>query len=165
MTDADINLHVIVHFGGDFPNKLASGSSDLVFWHILDARIGGACFSRGGSCSDLVAPVLDLICACAQAACCIVSHQSNEEFDAYVLSESSLFVYPERLVLKTCGTTALLAAVPLLLEFAASLNMRCSRFKYSRASFLFPEKQVTTLSSQAAVGHTAFVPPLLYENV
>ncbi len=78
-----------------------------------------------------------------QAACCIVSCRSNEEFDAYVLSESSLFVYPDRLVLKTCGTTALLAAVPMLLDLAASLDMRPSNFKYSRASFLFPEKQVT----------------------
>lgn len=63
-----------------------------------------------------------------------------------MLSESSLFVYPERLVLKTCGTTALLAAVPMLLELAASLDMRPLRFKYSRASFLFPENQVTGLA-------------------
>lgn len=77
-----------------------------------------------------------------QAACCIVSHRANEDFDAYVLSESSLFVHPERLTLKTCGTTQLLAAVPLLLELAESLDMRACRTKYSRASFLFPEKQV-----------------------
>ena len=77
-----------------------------------------------------------------QAACCIVSHRANEDFDAYVLSESSLFVYPERLTLKTCGTTQLLAAVPLLLQLAESLDMCACRTKYSRASFLFPEKQV-----------------------
>ncbi len=77
-----------------------------------------------------------------QAACCIVSHMANEDFDAYVLSESSLFVYPERLTLKTCGTTQLLAAVPLLLQLAESLDMCACRTKYSRASFLFPEKQV-----------------------
>ena len=81
-------------------------------------------------------------CSCLQAACSIVSHTANEDFDAYVLSESSLFVYPDRLVLKTCGTTQLLAAVPLLLELAAKLDMSACRAKYSRASFLFPEKQV-----------------------
>ena len=82
-----------------------------------------------------------------QAACCIVSHRATQDFDAYVLSESSLFVYPERLMLKTCGTTQLLAAVPLLLELAQSLGMHACCTKYSRASFLFPEKQVRIASS------------------
>ena len=78
----------------------------------------------------------------AQASCCIVSRTSNAHFDAYVLSESSLFVYPDRLVLKTCGTTKLLAAVPKVLALATTLGMDARRCKYSRASFLFPEHQV-----------------------
>ena len=78
----------------------------------------------------------------AQASCCIVSRTSNAYFDAYVLSESSLFVYPDRLVLKTCGTTKLLAAVPEVLALATTLGMDARRCKYSRASFLFPEHQV-----------------------
>lgn len=57
-------------------------------------------------------------------------------------AESSLFVYPDKFVLKTCGTTQLLNAVPLLLELAASLGCQAVRCKYSRASFLFPEYQV-----------------------
>jgi hypothetical protein len=77
-----------------------------------------------------------------QAACCIVSSNHNEHFDAYVLSESSLFVYEDKLVLKTCGTTRLLAAVPTILQLAAGLDMGPRRCKYSRASFLFPEQQV-----------------------
>jgi hypothetical protein len=59
-----------------------------------------------------------------------------------VLSESSLFVYPTKWVLKTCGTTKLLRAVPRLLAMAAELSMQPRRCKYSRASFLFPEQQV-----------------------
>ena len=78
----------------------------------------------------------------AQATCCIVSRTSNAHFDAYVLSESSLFVYADRLVLKTCGTTRLLDAVPALLGLAAGLALEARRCKYSRASFLFPEHQV-----------------------
>eukprot|EP00775_Hariotina_reticulata_P009401 gene9401-9565_t len=75
------------------------------------------------------------------AACTIVSSRTNESLDAYVLSESSLFVYPTKWVLKTCGTTKLLNAVPRLLEMAAELAMTPRRCKYSRASFLFPEQQ------------------------
>ncbi|KAK9821936.1 hypothetical protein WJX81_005453 [Elliptochloris bilobata] len=76
-----------------------------------------------------------------KASCCIVSRTSNAHFDAYVLSESSLFVFPDRLVLKTCGTTKLLDAVPELLGLAAALDLQARRCKYSRASFLFPEHQ------------------------
>ena len=55
-------------------------------------------------------PQLDVILDLA--ACCIVSARHGAAFDAYVLSESSLFVYPRKAILKTCGTTKLLAAVP-----------------------------------------------------
>ena len=94
-----------------------------------------------------------------QAACCIVSSRSNAHLDAYVLSESSLFVYPTRLVLKTCGTTRLLAAVPGLLAAAASLRLAPCRVKYSRASFLFPSAQPaphTDFGLEAATLRTHF---------
>lgn len=50
--------------------------------------------------------------------CQVLSVVSNEACDAYLLSESSMFVYPDRLILKTCGTTTLLNAVPRILEIA-----------------------------------------------
>jgi len=58
-----------------------------------------------------------------------------------VLSESSLFVYPSKWVLKTCGTTRLLNSVPRLLELAASIGLQPVRCKFSRATFLFPDQQ------------------------
>jgi hypothetical protein len=71
-----------------------------------------------------------------------VSATRSEAFDAYVLSESSLFVYPDKMVLKTCGTTRLLDAVPVILDLASALGMHPCRCKFSRASYLFPELQV-----------------------
>lgn len=75
------------------------------------------------------------------AGCCIVSDRHNDQFDAYVLSESSLFVFPHKMVLKTCGTTKILHAIPLLLQLAASTGCCPKRCKYSRASFLYPHFQ------------------------
>lgn len=76
------------------------------------------------------------------AECEIVSKQSNMEQDAYVLSESSMFVSDTRIMLKTCGTTKLLACIPYMLDAAKQYaNMEPCKVKYSRASFLFPEKQ------------------------
>ena len=78
------------------------------------------------------------------AECEIVSYKSNTDLDAYVLSESSMFVYSDKIVLKTCGTTKLLACVPYMLDAADMIGMEPVRAKYSRASFLFPEKQPET---------------------
>mmetsp|Transcript_37727 Transcript_37727/g.84057 ORF Transcript_37727/g.84057 Transcript_37727/m.84057 type:complete len:378 (+) Transcript_37727:302-1435(+) len=76
------------------------------------------------------------------ARCTIVSSRTNAHLDAYVLSESSLFVYPTKWVLKTCGTTRLLNSLPRLLEMAGTLGMQAAFCKYTRASFLFPEQQL-----------------------
>ena len=77
--------------------------------------------------------------------CSIVSSRSCATFDAFVLSESSLFVYETKLVIKTCGTTRTLSMVPQLLHMAADMGLSPSRCKYSRASFLFPTAQVCHL--------------------
>ena len=75
------------------------------------------------------------------AQCEIVSYRTDDAFDAYVLSESSLFVYADKIVLKTCGTTLLLRAIPGILAHAQRLGLALVRVKYSRASFLFPQHQ------------------------
>lgn len=75
------------------------------------------------------------------ACCTIVAQLSNCEFDSYVLSESSLFVYPLKIILKTCGTTKLLSSIPPVLELAESLSLRANSVRYSRGSFMFPNAQ------------------------
>ncbi|KAL6607861.1 hypothetical protein ACP70R_040924 [Stipagrostis hirtigluma subsp. patula] len=86
-------------------------------------------------------PVHALREALDAAQCAVVSAAGNAAFDAYVLSESSLFVYPSRAVLKTCGTTRLLRAVPVLLRAAGELGLELRSCRYSRGAYLFPEAQ------------------------
>lgn len=75
------------------------------------------------------------------AECTIVDSLSNKDVDSYVLSESSLFVYPYKLIIKTCGTTKLLLAIPPILKLAVSLSLGVKFVKYSRGSFIFPGAQ------------------------
>ncbi|XP_057768515.1 S-adenosylmethionine decarboxylase proenzyme-like [Salvia miltiorrhiza] len=75
------------------------------------------------------------------AQCTIVSSLKNTEVDSYVLSESSLFVYPYKIILKTCGTTKLLLSVPPILNLADALGLTVSSVKYTRGTFIFPGAQ------------------------
>ncbi|EPQ31791.1 uncharacterized protein PFL1_01123 [Pseudozyma flocculosa PF-1] len=50
--------------------------------------------------------------------CKVLSVIEGAEVDAYLLSESSMFVFPHKLILKTCGTTTLLLGLERLLEIA-----------------------------------------------
>ncbi|XP_059670523.1 S-adenosylmethionine decarboxylase proenzyme-like [Cornus florida] len=75
------------------------------------------------------------------AECTIVSSLSNDHVDSYVLSESSLFVYPYKIIIKTCGTTKLLLAIPSILKLAASISLPVKTVNYTRGSFIFPSAQ------------------------
>ncbi|KAJ9682991.1 hypothetical protein PVL29_018825 [Vitis rotundifolia] len=75
------------------------------------------------------------------AECTIVSSLSNDDVDSYVLSESSLFVYPYKIIIKTCGTTKLLFSIPPILKLANSLDLSVRSVKYTRGSFIFPGAQ------------------------
>lgn len=76
--------------------------------------------------------------------CKVLSVIEGREMDAYLLSESSFFVSPHRLILKTCGTTLNLYGLPRILDIAAEhCNMHTvRRCFYSRKSFMFPERQL-----------------------
>ncbi|KAG1735085.1 S-adenosylmethionine decarboxylase [Suillus paluster] len=76
--------------------------------------------------------------------CKVLSVIEGEEIDAYLLSESSLFVFPHRIILKTCGTTLNLLGLPRILEIAQNFASLPSVYRcfYSRKSFMFPERQL-----------------------
>lgn len=89
--------------------------------------------------------------------CKVLSIVASDEIDAYLLSESSMFVWPHKLILKTCGTTTLLSGLPRILEIAAlfggfakstappsrgiAVAAAPYRVFYSRKNFLFPDRQ------------------------
>ncbi|KLU91303.1 adenosylmethionine decarboxylase [Magnaporthiopsis poae ATCC 64411] len=89
--------------------------------------------------------------------CKILSVVESDTVDAYLLSESSMFVFPHKIILKTCGTTTLLLGLYRLLRIAAvdggfpvhnaaSLeDVKAAatphRVFYSRKNFLFPDRQ------------------------
>ncbi|KAF2200909.1 S-adenosylmethionine decarboxylase [Delitschia confertaspora ATCC 74209] len=89
--------------------------------------------------------------------CKVLSVIESEHVDAYLLSESSMFVFPHKVVLKTCGTTTLLLGLPRLLEIAAlevgfphvvaqptrGIGAAATPYRvfYSRKNFLFPDQQ------------------------
>ncbi|CAK9157352.1 unnamed protein product [Ilex paraguariensis] len=75
------------------------------------------------------------------AECTIVASLSNDHVDSYVLSESSLFVYPYKIIIKTCGTTKLLQSITPILKLADLLSLVVRSVRYTRGSFIFPGAQ------------------------
>ena len=89
--------------------------------------------------------------------CKVLSIIESEDVDAYLLSESSMFVFPHKLILKTCGTTTLLCGLPRILEIATlfggfsrntappsnAIAVAAAPYRvfYSRKNFLFPDRQ------------------------
>lgn len=91
-----------------------------------------------------------------KAQCSIITRAENDYFIAFVLSESSLFVFPHKVILKTCGTTSLLFGLPKLLEFAEVHGAVPNFVQFSRSNFMFPEQQ--------PVPHKSFDSEVLYLN-
>ncbi|KAJ6718661.1 S-ADENOSYLMETHIONINE DECARBOXYLASE PROENZYME 2 [Salix purpurea] len=94
---------------------------------------------EGMGLRSLSKPQLDEILGPAE--CTIVDSLSNDYVDSYVLSESSLFVYPYKIIIKTCGTTKLLLSIPAILKLADTISLNVRSVRYTRGSFLFPGAQ------------------------
>ncbi|KAJ2893636.1 S-adenosylmethionine decarboxylase proenzyme [Zalerion maritima] len=101
--------------------------------------------------SEIWVPMLDMV------SCKVLSVLDSEHVDAYLLSESSMFVWPHKIILKTCGTTTLLLGLHRMLHIAAEhagfpfhnatslgdIKAAATPYRvfYSRKNFLFPDKQ------------------------
>ncbi|XP_050522573.1 S-adenosylmethionine decarboxylase proenzyme [Daktulosphaira vitifoliae] len=83
------------------------------------------------------------------ASCEVISFSSNDEIDAYVLSESSMFVTKRQFILKTCGTTTPIECIkPLLLYVHEYTGFdEVDDVFYSRKNFDRPELQKNTYQS------------------
>ena len=79
---------------------------------------------------------------CDAAKCAIIHTELDTCFDSYILSESSLFVFRDRLMIKTCGTTLPLDAVPIIISAAVDYGFEPLDMTYSRSSFVFPDLQL-----------------------
>lgn len=76
------------------------------------------------------------------AKCTIISTMQNEYCISHVLSESSLFVFPYKVMIKTCGTTTLLRCIPLLLSYAKQLQLEIEFVWFSHKNLNFPGRQL-----------------------
>lgn len=88
------------------------------------------------------------------AECTIVASLSNQHVDSYVLSESSLFIYSYKIIIKTCGTTKLLLSIPPILKLADALSLSVKAVRYTRGNFIFPAAQSfphRSFSEEAAI--------------
>lgn len=70
----------------------------------------------------------------------ILSKISNEACDAYLLSESSLFVWDDRVTMITCGRTTLARAAAHVLDH---LNAKLDFITYERKIEYYPHQQAT----------------------
>mmetsp|Transcript_125939 Transcript_125939/g.188020 ORF Transcript_125939/g.188020 Transcript_125939/m.188020 type:complete len:336 (-) Transcript_125939:40-1047(-) len=78
----------------------------------------------------------------ASVNCLILSSSISEDCHSYVLSESSLFVYPFKILIKTCGNTTLLECLPLLIKYSDQLSLVVDFVTYSHKSFTEPDLQL-----------------------
>jgi S-adenosylmethionine decarboxylase len=90
------------------------------------------------------------------AKCSALVKNTRNRFDAYILSESSLFVYDHKIIMLTCGTTSLLLSIPVITQKASMLGLTCTVCQFTRGDYAFPDKQMYP--------HTSFEEECYYLN-
>jgi len=84
----------------------------------------------------------------AEARAQVLSTIHSEHVDAYLLSESSLFVWSDRALMITCGTTRLTDAAELVVRRLGG-HQALDFFIYERKNEVFPHQQPTHFLSDA----------------
>merc|ERR1712106_267090 len=110
----------------------------LEVWFTTKNKSGSECDLR-----NIPRAALEQMLTIAQ--CEIISCMSNSHVDAYVLSESSMFLSKRRIVLKTCGTTTPLDCLEKMIWLVKKFtgyDMVEDVF-YSRKNFQRPDLQVS----------------------
>eukprot|EP00928_Gymnodinium_smaydae_P081962 TRINITY_DN65395_c0_g1_i1.p1 TRINITY_DN65395_c0_g1~~TRINITY_DN65395_c0_g1_i1.p1 ORF type:complete len:414 (-),score=70.51 TRINITY_DN65395_c0_g1_i1:145-1269(-) len=89
--------------------------------------------------------------------------KETPEADSFLLSESSLIVYADKVLLKTCGRTVPLNGVAKIFELAESVGMEREWMGYSRKNFLDTSQQppqhrtvedeIATCTAVSSCGH------------
>ena len=79
----------------------------------------------------------------------ILSTRSNDFFDAYLLSESSLFVFPDHATMITCGRTTLVTSVIKMIEEIGTANI--ALLVYERKNEHFPTMQHSSFRGDVAL--------------
>lgn len=93
-------------------------------------------------------PTADWHTIVAEANATVLSQISNPACDAYLLSESSLFVYKDRLIMITCGETSLISAIEAILEKIGLATLRLLVFE--RKNEMLPAQQPSDFEQDVA---------------
>jgi S-adenosylmethionine decarboxylase len=79
----------------------------------------------------------------------ILSQISNDLTDAYLLSESSLFVWDDRITMITCGRTSLVKAAAFVIDKVGPQNVHL--LTYERKNEYYPHQQETDFHKDVAI--------------
>lgn len=124
------------HRGSDGPIDMAKDST-IRFFEGPEKKVELVVAPGGPSLRDLGEQTWRRVVERAHAF--VISTISNAACDAYLLSESSLFVYDDRAVLITCGRTTLVDAVEEILRVVPPETIQL--LVYERKNEHFPEYQ------------------------
>ena len=84
----------------------------------------------------------------------IISSASTPVMEAYLLSESSLFVWDNRILMITCGQTSLIDAIPEILRLVDKEEV--AFLFYERKNLMYPKSQLSDFEVEAARISTFF---------